>query len=318
VPGCLDEVVHEVARALVSPVGEVEAPRVVHGLAGLQGQGSDLRVLVEVGGAAAGQVLLEHLEVLARKGTAVMVVADEGGRLQLVDHPVRLREPPVRVRLVPPPVEPDATDLAVVREQLAELAVHVVEVAVPVALGRPPAVRARAPARVVVGVMPVELRVVEEELDALPVALVGQHLEDVLLVGRAVHDVVVGDLGVEHREAVVMLAGDGDVLHARGLGHGHPFRGVELRGVEQAGQLLVIGHADAALMHHPLAVGERAVHAPVHEEAELGVLEGAPRLHVGGRGLVLGGAGAGERRDGQDHHGGDEGSRVRTHPAPPG
>jgi hypothetical protein len=42
--------------------------------------------------------------------------------------------------------------------------------------------------------MPVELRVVEEELDALLVALVGQHLEDVLLVGRAVHDVVVGDL----------------------------------------------------------------------------------------------------------------------------
>ena len=63
--------------------------------------------------------------------------------------------------------------------------------------------------------MPVELRVVEEELDALLVALVGQHLQHVLLVGRAVDDVPVGDLRVEHREAVVVLAGDGDVLHAR-------------------------------------------------------------------------------------------------------
>jgi hypothetical protein len=121
-------------------------------------------------------------------------------------------------------------DLAVVREQLAELAVHVVEVAVPLALLRAAGIGARAPAREVVGVMPVELRVVEEELDPLLVALVGQHLEDVLLVGRAVHDVVVGDLGVEHREAVVVLAGDRDVLHARRLHEGHPLRGVELSG----------------------------------------------------------------------------------------
>ena len=223
------EVVHELARALVAVVHDVEAPRVVHRLAGLQRQRADLRLLVELRRALPGQVLLEHLEVLAGEGPVVVVVPDERGRLQLVDEAVGPLEAPVRLRLVPPAIEPDPADLAVLREQLAELAVHVVEVAVPVPVVGPAGIATRAPSRVVVGMVPVQLGVVEEELYPLTVALVGQHLQDVLVVRRAVDDVVVRDLGVEHGEAVVVLARDRDVPHACRPGQGDPFRRIELR-----------------------------------------------------------------------------------------
>jgi len=67
-----------------------------------------------------------------------------------------------------------------------------------------PALGSGATAREIVGMMPVELGVVEEELQALPAALVGEHLERVLLVGRGVDDVPLVLLCREHGEAIVM------------------------------------------------------------------------------------------------------------------
>ena len=55
VAGGLDQVVQQLARRLVAAVGEVESPRVVHGLAGLQGQRADLRILVEPRGVPPGR-----------------------------------------------------------------------------------------------------------------------------------------------------------------------------------------------------------------------------------------------------------------------
>ena len=46
------------------------------------GRLADLGVLVEAGGVVAGQVLLEHLEVLAGERLQVVVGADQRRRLQ--------------------------------------------------------------------------------------------------------------------------------------------------------------------------------------------------------------------------------------------
>ncbi len=61
--------------------------------------------------------------------------------------------------------------------------------------------------------VPVDEGEVDTELQPLRAALAGQRLERVLAVGGAVHDVVVRGAGVEHREAVVVLGRDDDVLH---------------------------------------------------------------------------------------------------------
>ncbi len=44
---------------------------------------------------------------------------------------------------------------------------------------------------IIVGIVPVELRIIEEQFDALAVTFIGQHLQRVLLVGRALDDVPV-------------------------------------------------------------------------------------------------------------------------------
>src|SRR5206468_6099005 len=98
------------------------------------------------------------LEVLAGERPPVMVAPHQGLGLELVDEAVRLREAPVRVRLVPPAVEPDPADLAVAREQLLQLAVHVVEIAIPLAaVGAGRMLTGPAPGKVI-RVVAVELR----------------------------------------------------------------------------------------------------------------------------------------------------------------
>ena len=129
--------------------------------------------------------------------------------------------------------------------------------------------------------VPVQRRVVEEQLDALLLALLGQHRQDVLLVRRAVDDVVVGHLRVEHGEAVVVLRGDRDVLDAGPLDHRDPLGGVELRRVEPRRELLVLGDGDLLVVHHPFALAQDAVDAPVDEHAELGVLEPSHGVGIG-------------------------------------
>jgi hypothetical protein len=153
-----------------------------------------------------------------------------------------------------------------------------------------------AAAREVVGVVPIELRIVEEELDALAVGFVGEHLEGIFLVRGALDDVPVGKLGVEHGETVVVAGSDGDVLHAGGFGQSDPGFGVELFGVEEVGQTFVVVEPELAVVENPFTVAEDAVDAPVDEQAELVVLEFLAGFEVFRGGLVgvLGGGGKSE------------------------
>ena len=114
-------------------------------------------------------------------------------------------------------------------------------------------------------------------------------------------------LGVEHGEAVVVLGGDDDVLHAGGFGEGDDVVGAEGGWIELGSEGFVVGYGDGGGVHDPftdagdlLAVpraGGDGVEAPVDEHAEAGL---APPLHAsialgwslgvldGGDGMFLG------------------------------
>ena len=178
-------------------------------------------------------------------------------------------------------------DLAVTGQQLAKLVVHVVQIFVPIALFRTAAGYARAAARIVIRIVPIQLRVIKEQLHALPMAFVRQHLEHVLVIRRAVYDVPIALLGAPHREPVVMLAGDGDIFHPGVFRHRNPFGRVELGGIELRRQFFIIRHGDLFVVHHPFAAAENAVDAPMDKESELVVLEPLARFQILRSGLVV-------------------------------
>src|SRR5437667_10925988 len=96
-----------------------------------------------------------------------MVRHDERRGLQPMNQRVGLWQTPIGVRLIPHPVEPNAANRPIIREQLGELRVKEVEIAIPVATFGPDG-GANGPAtRAVILRMPCAPRIAEEQLDAL-------------------------------------------------------------------------------------------------------------------------------------------------------
>ena len=104
----------------------------------------------------------------------------------------------------------------------------------------------------------------------------GQLRADVAL-ERRVHDVVVRHLRVPEQEAVAVLGRQHHVLHARGLGDGHPLLRVELRRVELLVEVVVDLDGNRALVRAlRIGIGPRptdlglleADRPPVDEHAE--------------------------------------------------
>ena len=116
----------------------------------------------------------------------------------------------------------------------------------------------------------------------------GEFLQRVAMEGRGGDDVERVRLGIEHGEAVVVLGGDDDVLHAGGLGQRDDVVRGEAGGVELRCERLVIRDGDGAVVHDPLAdagdllavprAGGHGVESPVDEHAETRV---APPRHAG-------------------------------------
>ena len=169
-------------------------------------------------------------------------------------------------------VEPQLGDRAVVGEELSQLRlddgrhqVLIDGVDVAVGLG---------------GLLgPVDDREVEGKLDAELVALGGQLLHRVLAVVGLLDDVVVGRLRVPHREAVVVLRRDHQVLHTRVVDCLADGGGVEVRGQVLSLEQVVVGGdvlpgLDLLGVAHTLAVAVvvaavDGVDAEVHEHAVL-------------------------------------------------
>jgi hypothetical protein len=198
-----------------------------------------------------------------------------------MDQRISSRKMPVGLRLVPHPVKPHATDLAVVRQELAKLSVHEIQVRFPVAGFGPSGMAPGAPARKIVRRMPIQLRVVEKQFDALFAAFRREQANDVFPIGRARHHVPIRQARTKHRKSIVMFRRNGDVLHACGLRQCNPCRRIKFDGIEEAGQLRIFRSADGPCLHHPFTVSQHAVHAPMNEHAELRVLEPLARLQVG-------------------------------------
>jgi hypothetical protein len=135
---------------------------------------------------------------------------------------------------------------------------------------------------------------------------IGELPNRVALERRALHNVVVARGAVVHREAVVVLRGDDDVLHPGVLRGAHPCVGVEAGWVEHVGDLLIFREWDLQVSHHVLRlpveqiavlVGKVAaplrVKTPVDEHAKAGVFP--PREAAGD---LLGGLDLDERLKG--------------------
>src|SRR5207253_3762965 len=106
-----------------------------------------------------------------------------------MNQPVSAGEMPIRVGLVPHSIEPDAADLSVVRQQLAQLSVHKTQVGIPIPGIRPARAVSCASARKIIRRMPIQLGVVQEQLDALLMALRSEHPDYVFAVRSARHNI---------------------------------------------------------------------------------------------------------------------------------
>ena len=172
-------------------------------------------------------------------------------------------------------IEPKDVHLAVVGEKLADL-VLVELVVFPVVSEQ------------VIRVIPIALGIIDAETQPRRMAGVGEFLDDIPL-KRGVGDGVIRELGVEHREPVVMFADEHEVFHAGVLGDLHPLRRVELHGVELLVKIVVFRVGAPAGVAVDI-IGARSLAAPtdfhslqrdgppVDEQSELRV---APPLHPG-------------------------------------
>jgi len=71
------------------------------------------------------------------------------------------------------------------------------------------------------------------------------------------------------------------------FGQPDPFRGIEFGRVELRREIFVFADRNLLVVHHPLAVAQDAIDAPVDEQSELGVLKPPARFEVLRRRLVL-------------------------------
>ncbi len=292
--GDLRELADQLPRRLEALVGAVVAPVVVHRHAGFP---------VEAGNPRAGDLLLGRAEVADEVALGVEAEIAPGAADAVVDDDLRLERADVRVHVAPArvgpvplplAVEPHHADRAVVREELAELRLHVADVPLVVGAGR----RAGLPvaAGKVVRVMPVHDRVVPADPQALLPAGVRERLHDVPA-ERGGHDVEVGLGRVEEAEPVVVLGGDHDVLHAGLLRQADPGERIEFPRVEPFAEGVVLVDRDPRGIPDPLSVaglavplsGGNGVEPPVDEHAEAGLPPPVEARVGAGRGAGSGG-----------------------------
>lgn len=228
--------------------------------------------------------------VVAHDGEVALVVedaaGDHGGGLEVVNG---LGEGAALSGGGLAHVEPDLAERAVAGEEFFELG----DVEGGVRVGEQVTVALDVGAAG--GVMPVDGGVVDTEPKAAAGASFGELLDDVLAIGRGLNDVEVRLLRREHVEAVVVLGGDDDVLHAGSFGESDDGVGVKLGGVEAGCELGVLVARDVRVGHDLLAIAlgdglalpdatEFGVETEVDEHAEAA---GLPRGDIGGGGAGL-------------------------------
>ncbi len=220
----------------------------------------------------------------------MVVIADKAGRLQKVYQFVLRRQLPVEIGvsvLIPHPVEPYGSYLAVTGKQLGQLSIHERVVGVPVYLGLGTSRTQPRAAAGCIGAPPVDMRIVEVQAHILAVAGIGQLAHYIASEGCGIDDVVVGTVGIPHREALVVTRGKADVTRTGILDCIYPRIGIEAVGIERIGQFSIFAIVDVAVGHRPLARSEHRVESPVDEYAQLGITERLARLDILLRGNII-------------------------------
>jgi hypothetical protein len=163
----------------------------------------------------------------------------------------------------PAAVEPEDVDRSVVRHQLVDLPVGVLHeplpaIRVPLDVVVGIAIRRREVGPPVVRAVPVRLREVSADPEApLPEGLKDRGGDVGLRVcverGRRCRDAVVRQPSVKHAEAVVMLGGEDDILHAGVMRGPGPALRIERGRVERGLEILVCLLVLEVIVHRPRA-----------------------------------------------------------------
>ena len=272
---CIHQVMNQSLGRFIILVGNLITPHAVHRLAGFKRQAADVLtrqsclILTR-------KVALECLNILALERSRMMVVYDQAAWLQTMDKRILLWQLPIEVRiliLIPPSVKPDTSHLTVVGKKFCKLVVHKLIVALPVTLWVRAAGTSTRSSPNSILTIPVDMRVIKVQSDALLVALIRQLLHDVAVERSSIYYIIIRILGLEHRESLVVASGEADILGTRSLDGSHPFGSIKLRRIETASQLGILLVVQVLIGHCPFAGSEHAVQSPMQENTELIILE---------------------------------------------
>ena len=283
------QVMNQSFGRLIILVGNLITPHAVHGLAGFKRQTADVLTrqscLI-----LSRKITLESLNILTLERRRVMVVYDQAAWLQAMDKRILLWQLPIEVRiliLIPPSIKPDTSHLTVVGKKLSKLIVHKLIVALPVSLRIRTASTSTRSSPYSILTIPVDMRVIKVQSDALLVALISQLLHDVATERSSIYNIIIRILGLEHRESLVMASGEADVLGTRSLDGSHPFGSIKLRRIETACQLSILLVIQVLIGHCPFAGSEHAVQSPMQEDTELIILELLAGFQIFRRWLIM-------------------------------
>ena len=169
-------------------------------------------------------------------------------------------------------IEPENINFSVIGKQLSHLIAHIlgVDAHVPALielLGIGIIAAGMEHVDGEMGMVPVNQGIVKANLQALSPECVHVFPHQIPARG-GVGAFVIGELGIEHAKAFVMLGGEHGILHAGGLGGFGPGPGVIQIGIEMLEILLVFFFGDAFPVLDPFVPGRQRIQAPMNEHAE--------------------------------------------------
>ena len=134
--------------------------------------------------------------------------------------------------------------------------------------------------------VPVDMRIIQMQSDALLVTFVCQLLQDVALERCCIHDIIVRISSLEHRESLMMTGSKANILRSRRLDSRYPSSCIEPRRIKASCQFSILVVVQILVGHGPLARCQHAIQTPVQENTKLSILKRLARSHVLCRWLI--------------------------------
>ena len=117
------------------------------------------------------------------------------------------------------------------------------------------------------------------EINALFGASLRQFRNHIPLERRCINDVVVGHLGVIHRETIMMTRGEADIFCSGSLDCLNPSMRIKRDGIESAGRLGIFLRV-YTFIKIPFSLCEHTVDSPMEEDSEPVILEPFASLYI--------------------------------------